>query len=142
MADILVIHGPNLNMLGRREKGIYPNISLDEINQQLVHRAAPLQVECRQSNQEHELVEWVQSASHRYLLVNAAAFSHTSIALRDALLARQIPFIEVHLSNVYARESFRQKSLLADIAQGVIVGLQEHSYYIAIEYIKNKLLTD
>jgi 3-dehydroquinate dehydratase II len=140
MADILVIHGPNLNMLGQRESNIYGAVTLDEINQKLSQIAKPLQVECYQSNKEHELVEWVQESAHQFIIINAGAFTHSSIALRDAFLAKRAPFIEVHLSNIYARESFRHHSMLADIAQGLIVGLGAHSYYQAMLYVREHIL--
>jgi 3-dehydroquinate dehydratase II len=139
MAKILVLHGPNLNLLGEREPGIYGRSSLAQINQQLLERAAQTghQLEAFQSNAEHELVERVQAAradGTQYILINPAAFTHTSVALRDALAAVQIPFIEVHLSNPHAREPFRQHSYFSDKAQAVICGFGADSYKYALEF--------
>jgi 3-dehydroquinate dehydratase II len=139
MAKILVLHGPNLNLLGEREPGIYGRSTLAEINQQLTERAAQTghQLEAFQSNAEHELVNRVQAAradGTQYILINPAAFTHTSVALRDALAAVQIPFIEVHLSNPHAREPFRQHSYFSDKAQAVICGFGADSYKYALEF--------
>lgn len=138
---ILVLHGPNLNMLGMRERSIYGNITLEDLNVNLNTLAEKLDVELeiRQSNIEGELVTWIQgcaSGDHHGILINPGAYGHTSIALRDALLAVALPFVEVHLSNVYAREEFRHKSYLSDIASGVIVGLGEHSYRLGLQAIE------
>jgi 3-dehydroquinate dehydratase-2 len=138
MADLLVLHGPNLNLLGTREPAHYGRIGLAEIDAALAERAAAagLSLATTQSNAEGELVDRVQAAAHegvRFVLINPAALTHTSIALRDALAATAIPFIEVHLSNVHAREPFRQHSYLADLAVGVIAGLGPQGYRLALE---------
>lgn len=137
MAKILVLHGPNLNLLGTREPEIYGRATLDEINADLTARAAAAghAIDAFQSNAEHELVDKVQHArtdGTEFILINPGAFTHTSIALRDALAAVAIPFIEVHLSNVHAREPFRRHSYLSDIAVGVICGLGPIGYGLAL----------
>lgn len=137
--SILVIHGPNLNLLGLREPHHYGNDTLESINQRLVGQAAGanVQLECIQSNSEAELINKVQSLAVKsvdFVIINPAAFTHTSVALRDALSAVRIPFIEVHLSNVYARESFRHHSYFSDIAVGVISGLGAQGYTFALDY--------
>lgn len=137
MAKLLVLHGPNLNLLGSREPDLYGSETLADINARLTVQAAAAGHDLRalQSNAEHELVAAVQAAKADgvgYIVVNAAAFTHTSIALRDALLAVAIPFIEVHLSNVYAREPFRHHSYLADVAEGVIAGVGTAGYRYAV----------
>lgn len=137
MATILVLHGPNLNLLGMREPGIYGATTLATINQQLTQVAASQghQVETLQSNAEYELIDRIHAAPKDnidFILFNPAAYTHTSVALRDALLAVDIPFIEVHLSNVHKREAFRQHSYFSDIAQGVICGFGATSYELAL----------
>jgi 3-dehydroquinate dehydratase-2 len=146
MADksIIVLHGPNLNLLGLREPQHYGKTTLDGINQRLAVRAkaAGVALEAFQSNSEAELVNKVQSLADNkadFILINPAAFTHTSVALRDALAAVKIPFIEVHLSNVHARESFRHHSYFSDIAVGVICGLGAQGYELALEYAINNL---
>lgn len=137
MGELLVLNGPNLNLLGAREPEVYGHVSLDEINQRLqkLARAAGHKITFFQSNAEHELVERVQAAMGQvgFIILNPAAFTHTSIALRDALAAAAIPFIEVHLSNIYAREPFRRHSHFSDIAIGVISGLGARGYELALE---------
>lgn len=138
MATILVLHGPNLNMLGKREPKHYGNTSLAAINSRIVALGQTLghEVQCLQSNAEHELIEQIHKASQeniKFIIFNPAAFTHTSIALRDALLAVSIPFIEVHLSNVHAREPFRHHSYFSDIAVGTIVGLGTQGYELALQ---------
>lgn len=138
MATILVLHGPNLNLLGQREPGIYGADTLESINQQLTDDclAAGHHLLYLQSNAEYELVERIHDAGREgvdFILFNPAAFTHTSVALRDALLAVKIPFIEVHLSNVHAREAFRQHSYFSDIACGVICGFGANSYRLALQ---------
>ena len=138
MAKILVLHGPNLNLLGTREPEIYGSATLASINQQLIDRAqaAGHQLAWFQSNAEHELIGRIHQARDdqtALILCNAGAFTHSSIALRDAFAAVAIPFIEVHLSNVFAREPFRHHSLLADLAVGVICGFGGTSYSLALE---------
>jgi 3-dehydroquinate dehydratase-2 len=138
MATILVLHGPNLNMLGEREPDIYGSASLGDINQRLEQQARDRghHLLAMQSNAEYELVERVQDARHEgvnFILINPAAFTHTSVALRDALAAVDIPFIEVHLSNVHAREEFRRHSYFSDLARGVICGLGAQGYELALQ---------
>ena len=139
---VLVIHGPNLNLLGSRETTIYGSRTLAEIDAGLIDLAVELGIELNafQTNNEGEMVERVQSAMGKVdaLLINPAAFTHTSVALRDALLATAIPFVEVHLSNIHSREEFRRKSLLADIAVGVIVGFGPDSYALGLRALANR----
>jgi 3-dehydroquinate dehydratase-2 len=137
MAKILVINGPNLNLLGSREPAHYGSATLEQINAGLqdIATSAGHAVEALQSNAEHELVNRVQQAEHdgtAFIVVNPAAFTHSSIALRDALSATRIPFIEVHLSNIHAREEFRRRSYFSDIAAGVISGLGPVGYELAL----------
>ena len=138
MATILVLHGPNLNLLGNREPAVYGSKSLAEINQALLQQAQASghHLLAMQSNAEYELVERAQDAGQEgvnFIIINPAALTHTSIALRDALSAVEIPFIEVHLSNVHAREAFRQHSYFSDIAVGVICGLGSQGYVLALD---------
>jgi 3-dehydroquinate dehydratase-2 len=138
MATILVLHGPNLNMLGEREPDVYGQDTLAAINQRLEQLAHDRghHLLAMQSNAEYELVERVQDARHEgvnFIIINPAAFTHTSIALRDALAAVHIPFIEVHLSNVHAREAFRHHSYFSDLATGVICGLGALGYELALQ---------
>lgn len=144
MAKILVLHGPNLNLLGTREPEIYGRTTLAEIDADLVARAAAAghALEHTQSNAEHELIDRVQRArtdGTGFILINPGAFTHTSIALRDALAAVAIPFIEVHLSNVHAREAFRRHSYLSDLAVGVICGLGPIGYSLALAAAMQRL---
>ena len=135
MARILVLNGPNLNLLGSREPGIYGQDTLDAIEQRLTAQAAGHEIAFFQSNAEHALIERIHRAGAEgvaFILINPAALTHTSVALRDALLGVDIPFIEVHLSNVFARESFRHRSYLSDVAVGVISGLGAHGYELAL----------
>ena len=138
MSKILVLHGPNLNLLGEREPGIYGSTTLAEIDGGLRERAdaAGHRLESLQSNAEHELVERIQAARQdgtAFILFNPAAFTHTSAALRDALAAVRIPFIEVHLSNPHTREPFRRQSYFSDLAVGVVAGFGADSYRYALE---------
>lgn len=138
MATILVLNGPNLNLLGMREPEHYGHDTLDDIRSRLQEQAARAghRLDFQQSNAEHELVEWIHEAFREaveFILINPAAFTHTSIALRDALLGTGIPFIEVHLSNVHAREPFRSHSYLSDKAVGVITGLGAQGYELALQ---------
>jgi 3-dehydroquinate dehydratase-2 len=137
MANILVLHGPNLNLLGTREPTHYGATTLDAINEALVAKAktAGHQLTALQSNAENELVDAIQAALNKvaFIIINPAAFTHTSVAMRDALAAVNIPFIEVHLSNVHAREDFRRHSYFSDLAQGVISGLGATGYSLALE---------
>lgn len=138
MASLLVLHGPNLNLLGTREPATYGRQTLEQINQALQNLATERghHLQAMQSNAEYELIDRVHSAAREgidFIIINPGAFTHTSIALRDALLGVGIPFIEVHLSNVHRREAFRQHSYFSDIAEGVIVGLGADSYRLALE---------
>lgn len=138
MANILVIHGPNLNLLGIREPKIYGQRTLEDINQSLLIYAQTNghQLSAFQSNAEYALIDRIHAARAEnvdFIIMNAGALTHTSIALRDALIAVECPFIEVHLTNIYARESFRHQSYLQDIAVGVITGLGSFSYQAALE---------
>ena len=138
MTKILVIHGPNLNLLGSREPELYGSDTLASINQSLVKMAEQrsVRLETFQSNVEGEIVNSIHQAATNqihYVIINPAAFTHTSVAIRDAFLATKLPFIEVHLSNVFAREEFRSHSYLSDIATGVISGFGKTSYLLAFE---------
>ena len=147
--SILVLHGPNLNLLGAREPEHYGNLTLVDINNNLQAMAKQVNIalEAYQSNAEADIVTKIQSlASYSttvncvdFIIINPAAFTHTSIAIRDAISAVKIPFIEVHLSNVFARESFRHHSYFSDIAVGVISGLGAEGYYAALRYAMNEL---
>ena len=138
MAKILVLHGPNLNLLGEREPGIYGHATLAEIDARLAARAreAGHALESLQSNAEHVLVDRIQAAradGTAFVLINPAAFTHTSVALRDALAAVKLPFIEVHLSNPHAREPFRHTSYFTDLAVGLVCGLGADGYHYALD---------
>jgi 3-dehydroquinate dehydratase-2 len=138
MAGILLLNGPNLNLLGLREPQIYGSASLQSIEAKLgaIARAKGHSLSAFQSNAEHELIAKIQATKHEgiaFVIINPAGYSHTSIALRDAFLAVAVPFIEVHLSNVFARETFRQHSYLSDIAVGCIFGLGPIGYELALE---------
>lgn len=138
MTKILVIHGPNLDMLGERETDLYGNSTLADIDGMLRQQATAfnLQLATMQSNAEHEIINAISQAKRDavdFILFNPAAFTHTSIAIRDALLAVTIPFIEIHLSNPHAREAFRKTSYFSDIALGTISGFHAHSYTLALD---------
>lgn len=138
MATILVLNGPNLNLLGTREPEIYGSATLNDINQQLTAQAtaAGHHLMSLQSNAEYELVDRIHDARNEgvnFIIINPAAFTHTSVALRDALLGVDIPFIEVHISNVHQREDFRSNSYFSDVAQGVICGLGTQGYELALQ---------
>ena len=138
MSRVLILNGPNLNLLGTREPGHYGSDTLDSINKRLEAAAnqAAGQILSFQSNAEHELLDHIHAAPHEdidFIIFNPAGFTHTSVALRDALLAVRIPFIEVHLSNVHAREEFRRHSYFSDIAVGVISGLGPIGYELALQ---------
>ena len=138
MLNILILNGPNLNLLGVREPGHYGDQSLEAINERLANLAKQRGASLLtfQSNSEYELIDHIHAASHEnigFIIFNPAAFTHTSVALRDALLAVKIPFIEVHLSNVHARENFRKHSYFSDIAVGVISGLGPVGYELALQ---------
>ena len=138
MHRVLILNGPNLNLLGTREPGHYGSITLDAINQRLgeLAKQSDSNLLTFQSNSEHELIDHIHAAPHEdidFIIFNPAGFTHTSVALRDALLAVRIPFIEVHLSNVHAREDFRSHSYFSDIAVGVISGLGPIGYELALQ---------
>ena len=144
MAHLLLLNGPNLNMLGLREPGIYGQVTLDQLHERLTQQAAELghRLTTFQSNSEADLIARIHQAPAGhvgFIVFNPAGFTHTSVALRDALLAVKIPFIEVHLSNVHARESFRQHSYFSDLALGVISGLGHEGYVLALEYLLNRV---
>lgn len=146
-AKFLVIHGPNLNLLGTREPEIYGALTLDDINRMLAERAeaAGVELETFQSNHEGALIERIHAARLQEvdcIIINPAAYTHTSVALRDALAGTAIPFIEVHLSNVHAREEFRQHSYFSALAIGVICGLGHDGYLLALDYLLNKITND
>ncbi|MGI2026816.1 type II 3-dehydroquinate dehydratase [Endozoicomonas acroporae] len=144
MADILVLNGPNLNLLGTREPSVYGATTLEQICQNLAQLAtdAGLQLESFQSNAEHLLIDRIHQAGKdgvRFIIINPAAFTHTSVALRDALLGVAIPFIEVHLSNIHCREPFRHHSYFSDVAEGVIAGLGPKGYEMALAAAVDRL---
>ena len=134
--NITVIHGPNLNLLGQREPDHYGTITLDDINVALEKEASRLSmdIELYQSNSESEIVDKIQSLQSDFIIINPAAYTHSSVAIRDALAAMKIPFIEVHISNVFSREDFRKKSFFSDIAVGVISGLGTEGYCAALNF--------
>jgi 3-dehydroquinate dehydratase-2 len=143
---ITVLNGPNLNLLGLREPEIYGSTGLADIEKQLrnILQGLPVELDFFQSNNEHELVDKIQSLLNiddQYIIINPAAFTHTSVAIRDALLATKVPFIEVHLSNVHAREEFRKNSYFSDIAMGTISGLGANVYALALQHIINETKT-
>ncbi|WP_447968186.1 type II 3-dehydroquinate dehydratase [Nitrospira sp. M1] len=146
MFRILVLHGPNLNLLGTREKSIYGRQTLHEVNMAIgqLARREGVHVEARQSNHEGELVTWIQETQGQFhaLVINPAAYTHTSIAIRDAIVAVGIPTVEVHLSNIHRREPFRKRSLIAPVALGQISGFAATSYLLGlqavIEYVRMK----
>ena len=141
MIRILILNGPNLNLLGKREPEIYGRMTLEDIEARVRERAKPAgaEIDFRQTNLEGELVEWIQQAKGKFdvIILNAAAYTHTSIALRDAISAVGIPTIEVHLSNIHAREEFRHKSLIAPVCRGQITGFGAQSYVLAVEAALN-----
>lgn len=144
MAQILVLHGPNLNLLGEREPAIYGAGTLKDIDTRLAEIAehAGVDAQCFQSNSEGDLIGAVHrapAAGTRFVIINPAAFTHTSIALRDALAATRLPFVEVHLSNVHAREPFRHRSFFSDLARGVICGLGAQGYEFALQFALGEL---
>ncbi|QCI16636.1 type II 3-dehydroquinate dehydratase [Buchnera aphidicola (Aphis craccivora)] len=143
--NVLLINGPNLNLLGTREPNIYGNNTLQDLINNLKKKSEKLNILLNhiQSNAEHILIEKIHSAKEDnidYIIINPAAFTHTSIALRDALIATSIPFIEVHISNIYSRENFRSHSWFSDISQGVITGLGLEGYYWALKTISKRCL--
>lgn len=141
MVRVLFLNGPNLNLLGQREPGIYGRATLADIQQRVEARARELEVEVefRQTNHEGQLVDWLQEAAGRVqgVVLNAAAYTHTSVAIRDAIVAAGVPTVEIHLSNVYAREEFRHRSYAAAVCVGVICGFGPYSYVLGLESIVN-----
>jgi 3-dehydroquinate dehydratase-2 len=138
---VLVIHGPNLNLLGKREKGIYGTKSLEEINKEILSLASELRIKVTtaQLNSEGEILDVIQKGDYDVLIINPAAYTHTSVAIRDAIAAVDKPAIEVHLSNVHKREDFRRKSFVAGVAVGQISGFGSDSYLLALRAAKNIL---
>lgn len=144
MATLLVLHGPNLNLLGSREPALYGHATLATINKELESAALARghQLQSFQSNAEHALIERIHAAAQEgvaFIIFNPAAYTHTSVALRDALLAVNIPFIEVHLSNIHAREAFRHHSYFSDVAAGVISGCGALGYQLALQVVLQRL---
>lgn len=144
MTKILVLHGPNLNMLGQREPGLYGSSTLDDINRSLLDAALAEghALEHLQSNHEGVLIDRIHASGRdgtAFILINPAGFTHSSVALRDALLAVKLPFVEIHLSNIYARETFRHHSYFSDIAVGVISGLGAKGYELALQFALDRL---
>ena len=137
--NLTVIHGPNLNLLGKREPQHYGSVSFEEINSQLSSKAenANVSIEIFQSNSESDIVSKIQNLKSDFIIINPAAFTHSSVSIRDALSAMKIPFIEVHLSNVFAREAFRKESFFSDLAVGVISGLGAEGYIAAFNFAIN-----
>ncbi len=137
MKKILVIHGPNLGLLGQREPVIYGKVTLKQINSQLknIAKKRKVRLNIKQSNHEGEIVDLIGKAKNKYaaLLINPAAYTHTSVAIRDAIAASGILTVEVHLSNIYSREEFRRKSLISPVAKGTILGFGHKSYYLGLE---------
>jgi len=137
--NVLVIHGPNLNLLGVREPEVYGSVTMEEIDQGLIDKAAShnIKVKTFQSNAEHEIVTKLQDSINQidYIIINPGALTHTSIAIRDSLLGIGVPFYEIHISNIFSREEFRHKSYFSDIAKGVICGLGTQGYELALNHI-------
>ena len=147
MSSILLLNGPNLNLLGEREPDIYGDFSLEDIEKttEKLGKENNIDIECFQSNAEHELVDKIHDAKSngvKIILFNPGAFTHSSISLRDAILGVNIPLIEIHLSNIYGREEFREKSYFSDIALGVVSGFGKQSYLMAFQAAKNYLLRE
>jgi len=145
MKKILVIHGPNLNLLGEREPGIYGNATLQQINNALkkIARKKKVNLVIKQSNHEGEIVDLIGKIKNKHaaLLINPAAYTHTSVAIRDAIAASSVLTVEVHLSNIYAREEFRQKSLISPVVKGTIMGFGLKSYILGLEALIDLMST-
>ncbi|MDP8289917.1 MAG: type II 3-dehydroquinate dehydratase [Candidatus Susulua stagnicola] len=141
LSKILIIHGPNLHLLGKREPEIYGNFTLDQIDEELKLKASKeaIEIETFQSNSEGDIVEKITTTDYNLLIINPAAYTHTSVAIRDALLGVNKPTLEVHLSNIYKREDFRKKSLISDIVIGIIAGFGKESYFLAFSAAINIL---
>ncbi|WP_343183922.1 type II 3-dehydroquinate dehydratase [Buchnera aphidicola (Ceratovacuna keduensis)] len=141
---VLLINGPNLNLLGKRETKIYGKTTLKKLVKKLKKKANVFKINLKtfQSNSESKLIEKIQISKNlvKYIIINASAYTHTSIALRDALLSVKIPFIEVHISNIYSRENFRANSWLSDISSGIICGLGTKGYFLALDAINEKII--
>jgi len=144
MKKILVIHGPNLNLLGTREPGVYGKVTLDQINNGLrkIAKRRKAGLTARQSNHEGAIVDLICSSRGKFdgILMNPAAYTHTSVAVRDAVAACGVPCVEVHLSNIYAREEFRQKSLVSPVARGTVMGFGAESYFLGLEALLDLIL--
>ena len=140
--SILVISGPNLNLLGNREEKYYGNISLDDIYEKIkkIALSNDITIECKQSNSESEIIKWIQNAKNSFkaIIINAGGFTHTSVALRDAIASVKSPAVEVHISNILSREDFRKKSYLSDVCSGIVSGLGLMGYEAAIKYFLEK----
>jgi len=132
---ILVINGPNLNLLGKREQSIYGNFSLDDVNNELINTFPQVEFEFYQSNVEGELINVIQAYKGDAIVINAGGYTHTSVSIADSLRAVAKPYVEVHISNVYARESYRHVSMMTAHAKGVIAGLGKDSYIFAVEHL-------
>jgi 3-dehydroquinate dehydratase-2 len=143
MAKILVINGPNLNMLGKREQSIYGDAKLDEINSEIVQHGSSIgfEIDTYQSNSEGDIIDTIHSAGDKYdgVIINPGAYTHTSYAIRDAIASVDIPFVEVHLSNIHSREEFRRASVTASVCAGQISGFGKNSYILGIEALKDIL---
>ncbi len=137
MIKVLVIHGPNLNLLGKREPAVYGRVTLDEINRELrkIAKKRKIALVIKQSNHEGKIVDLIAQAGNKFsgILINPAAYTHTSVAIRDAISAVAIPAVEVHLSNIYSREEFRHKSLISPVAKGTVLGFGTKSYLLGLE---------
>jgi len=137
MIKVLVIHGPNLNLLGKREPAVYGRVTLDEINRELrkIAKKRKIALVIKQSNHEGKIVDLIAQAGNKFsgILINPAAYTHTSVAIRDAISAGAIPAVEVHLSNIYSREEFRHKSLISPVAKGTVLGFGTKSYLLGLE---------
>lgn len=142
MKKVLILNGPNLNMLGSREENIYGAESLEDINAEIAMFAGKMSIECDffQSNSEGELIDKIHASDHSAIVMNAGALTHYSIALRDAIATVKIPTIEVHLSNIFAREEFRSHSAISPVCRGIISGFGKQSYLLALEYIAKENL--